>query len=578
MSRPKNTKTHNIFLLDKSKLSEINVTQDSSIEAALAILMSADERYKLQTLKPEVDTKGFSVCLYFRGDDNYQSKFTSFCTSFIADDQPAVNFIPRSASSVLFVWNSLHVYAVTTGQGFRMIEAYSVPKFGLIVASIFENRFKITSLDSNTLSSIVHSTKTVYSNEIDFIDISALDTVFKEVTGKLKDPENVRELLNLKESSKKQSMKVKAKNFVQFSSALSFEGLLHLLTIIDGYDFENHQDRFNLIIPLNLKTHREVIEENNEAVIKSMYTAISSKCDIPFDLFHEDTTTYISADSYVFYDVASGNEYAKFDDYATSEAVLIAYTKYLDGKPDTFDAFKNFVFSVRVRTDREDVSGITDASLLQHISGEILVNNINYFVFYGDYYHLNASYTERLNDSLNGKLREGSYTSELQTQWTKGKDEDWFNETVSIQENYIHLHKVKPDYIEFADLMKFDNDVVTIVHVKDGFDCDMRALDRQVELSVTKIMDIKHYNNGSYLRRLYEKAAIHTVGKNITTVFPTVDEFLLCMKEKNIRYVIAIRPTNKVLLNNASNIAKHCLNALILRCFQQGIELRIQVL
>lgn len=70
----------------------------------------------------------------------------------------------------------------------------------------------------------------------------------------------------------------------------------------------------------------------------------------------------------------------------------------------------------------------------------------------------------------------------------------------------------------------------------------------------------------------------HTVGKNITTVFPTVDEFLSCMKNNQIRYIIAIRPTNKRLLNNTSNIAKHCLNALILRCFEQGIELRIQVL
>ena len=191
---------------------------------------------------------------------------------------------------------------------------------------------------------------------------------------------------------------------------------------------------------------------------------------------------------------------------------------------------------------------------------------------------MSSSYTARLNDSLSGKLRTEFYTSEINTQWTPGHDEDWFNNAVSTQEDYIHLHKVKPDFIEFADLLKFENGVVTVVHVKDGFDCDMRALDRQVELSITKIIDIKHYNNESYLRALYEKAAAHTVGKNITTVFPTVNEFLVCMKNNPIRYVIAIRPANKALLSNTSNIAKHCLNALILRCFQQGIELRIQVL
>lgn len=578
MARQKNTKTHNIFLIDKNKLPGISGVPVPSIADALATLMSIDERYKLQTLKPNIDTKGFSICLYFRSDDNYQSKFASFCKSFVAEDQTAVTFYPRSASSVLFIWNDTHIYAITTGQGFRMIEAYSLPKFGLIVASIFEERFKITSLDSNAMSSIVHSTKTVYSNEIDFIDVSALDTVFKEITGRLKDAAKVRSLLNLSATSKKQSVKITAKNFVQFSSALNFDGLLHLLLIIDGYDFEHYQDRFNLIAPLNLKKDGAIILANDNAVIQKMYAAISSGKEITFDLFHEDTTAYISADSYVFYNPTSGTEYASFDDYAAPQAVLTAYSAYLDGNPDTLSAFVTFAHSVNIRTDKGDIVGIRDAPLLRHISGEIQVAGTNYFIFYGKYYHLGASYTERLNDSLSGKLRNEFYTSELKTHWTPGNDEDWFNETVSTQEDYIHLHKVKPDFIEFADLLKFENDIVTVVHVKDGFDCDMRALDRQVELSVTKIMDIKHYNNGSYMRMLYNKASTHTVGKNITTVFPTVDEFLSCMKNNQIRYIIAIRPTNKTLLNNTSNIAKHCLNALILRCFEQGIELRIQVL
>lgn len=578
MARPKNTKTHNIFLIDKTRLPGISETPVSSTESMIAAVMSSDENYKLQTLKPGVDTKGFSVCLYFRGDDNYQSKFSSFCNPFVAEDQQAVTFYPRSASSVLFIWNDTHIYAITTGQGFRMIEAYSLPKFGLVVASIFEERFKITSLDSNAMSSIIHSTKTVYANEIDFIDVSALDTVFKEVTGRLKDASKVRSLLNLEASSKKQSMKVTAKNFVQFSSALNFDGLLHLLTIIDGYDFESYQDRFNLITPLTSKKHGAAIATNNEAVIAEMYTAISAGKEIPFDLFHEDTIDYISADLYVFYDSVSKTEYASFDDYAASGGVLTAYTAYLDGSPDTLAAFSAFVHSVSIRADKGDIIGITDAPLLQHISGEIQVADVNYFIFYGKYYHLSSSYTERLNDSLSGKLRREFYTSEINTQWTLGHDEDWFNEMVSTQEDYVHLHKVKPDFIEFADLMKFENGVVTVVHVKDGFDCDMRALDRQVELSITKIMDIKHYNNESYLRALYAKAAVHTVGKNITVEFPTVDEFLACMKNNPIRYIIAIRPANKTLLANSSNIAKHCLNALILRCFQQGVELRTQVL
>lgn len=577
MARPKHTKTHNIFLIDINKLPGMSGATAAPVEDVLATLMGTDEKYQLQQLKTNINTREFSVCLYFRGDDNYQSKFASFCKAFVAEDQAAVTFYPRTASSVLFIWNQRHIYAITTGQGFRMIEDYALPKFGLIVASIFEDRFKITSLDSNAMSSIVHSTKTVYSNEVDFIDVDALDTIFKEVTGRLKDALKVKSLLNLDASSKRKSMKVTAKDFVQFSSALNFDGLLHLLTIIDGYDFESYQDRFNLISPLNHKKHHAAIIANDTTVVAEMYAAISAGKEIPFDLFHKETDAYIAADTYVIYDPDNGEEYVSVDDYATPGMITTAYTAYLNGNPDTLAAFSTFVSSVNLRADKGEYTS-TDASLMQHISGEVQVSGKNYYIFYGDYYCLNESYTERLNDSLSGKLRSEFYTSELRTIWTPGQDEDWFNLEVSNNEDFIHLHKVKPDYIEFADLLKYENDEVTVVHVKDGFDCDMRALDRQVELSITKIMDIKHYNNETYLRNLYQKASAHTVGKNITTVFPTVNDFLECMKNKTIRYVIAIRPTNKTLLDNTSNIAKHCLNALILRCFQQGIELRIQVL
>ena len=577
MDRPKFTKTHNIFLIDQNRLNGITGAPAPSTEDALGLLMSSDERYELQKMKPDINTREFSVCLYFRGDDNYQSKFASFCKAFVAEDQEAVTFYPRSASSVLFIWNARHIYAVTTGQGYRMIEDYSLPKFGLIVASIFEERFKVTSLDTNAMSSIVHSTKTVYSNEVDFIDVNALDTIFKEVTGRLKDASKVRSLLNLNAASKRKSVKVTAKNFVQFSSALSFDGLLHLLTIIDGYNFELYQDRFNLIAPLNAKKHSALINANNNAVIEAMYEAINAGKEIPFDLFHKDTSDYIGADTYSIYDSATEEEYATFDDHAAYGAIAEAYTAYLNGNPNTPAAFTTFARTVNIRADK-GTRNLTDGSLLKHISGEIQVSGINYYIFYGEYYCLNEAYTDRLNDSLRGKLRKEFYTTELRTVWPVGHDEDWFNEEVSNNEGFVHLHKVKPDYIEFADLLKYENDTVTVVHVKDGFDCDMRALDRQVELSVTKIIDIKHNNNESYLRNLYQKASIHGVGLNITAVFPTVDEFLDCMKNKPVRYIIAIRPTNKDLLANSSNIAKHCLNALILRCFQQGIELRIQIL
>ena len=140
------------------------------------------------------------------------------------------------------------------------------------------------------------------------------------------------------------------------------------------------------------------------------------------------------------------------------------------------------------------------------------------------------------------------------------------------------MHKIKPENIEFADLLKCENDTVTIVHVKDGFDGEMRILDRQVELSISKIIDLKHRNNDTYIRKLYKNASKSDTGLNITSVFPTVDKFIECLKESKIIYLVVIRPKNKELLKNTSNIAKHCLNSMIVRCFNSNINLKIQIL
>lgn len=577
MPREKNKKTHNIFLLDPERIHRV-LDLDSSVPVSQIIegIMSLDEEYKAQTIQETIATNGFSISLYFKKDEPMGNKFASFCSAFVAEDQDAVTFRPRSSSSVLFIWREKKIYAVTTGQGFRMIENYAVPNFGLIIASVFEQNFKITSLDSNAMSSIIHSAKTVYSNEIDFIDIEALDTVFKEVTGRLKDVESVHSLLNLSRESRKDSMKITAKNYVQFSNSLNFAGLLHLLDIISNYNIENISDRFNLITPMTLKKNGDIISNNKDAVVRAMYEAIISEKQFPFDLFHRDTNKYIAADSYTIYNPIDQSVYSTQEDYEASTIISSAFDTYLSGDEKTLDKFTSFVNLVRLRSEREDHVE-TDGTLFQHLSGEIRANDINYYLFYGEYYRLSTAYDDRLKESLRGKLRPEFITSEILTPWPKGKDEDYFNKQVSLSENYVHLHKIKPDYIEFGDLLKNDSDVVTVVHVKDGFDGAMRILDRQVELSITKIMDLKHNNNDFYMKKLYRNASQSTTGKNITSVFASSRDFIDAMKNKKVRFVIVIRPKNPDLLEAESNIAKHCLNALILRCFNQGISLSIQV-
>lgn len=577
MARSKNTKTHNIYLLSKDKIQEkLFNNRSTDVQAMIDGMVSAYQlEYREQSLRDDVNTEFFSVRMFFREDRPADSKLASFCRTFVKADQDIVKFKPCYASSVLFIWSNEHIFAITTGQGFRVIEDFCVSKFGMLVVSTFQKLFKITALDSNGMSSIVHSNKTIYANEIDFVDVDALDTVFKEVSGRLNDKTTVHSLLNLGQTSKKKSMKITAKNFIQFSSSLNFEGLIHLLAQIDQYDYAVMQDRFNLILPINSKQNKSTVEKNNNKIIEKMYTAIREDKPIGLDLFNKSTLDFIEADTYSI--VCSDVELITTDDIEPSEFIKQAYTAYLNDQEDTLQKFSEFINSVSLVAKKEDAI-VTEGSILSHISGEIQVDGKSYYIFYGEYYFLSDSYSSRLNKSLKGKLLDERFVNYLTTPWNADNNEDEFNEKASNSEEFVHLHKIKPEYIEFADLLKYDDDRVVIIHVKDGFDDDMRALDRQVELSITRILDLKNNNNDEYMRKLYQNATQCSKGTNITTMFPTEEDFISTLKEKEVQYIVAIRPPVKNLLENRSNIAKHCLNALILRCFNQGIDLKINIL
>ncbi len=580
MAQKRNTKLHNIFLLDREKVQEeyFGGEETSTNDIIDKLLVHSTKRYYEQELKEDACTEKFCVRLFFHYEEGKGNRLASFCKTFVKDNQEILKVYPKTISSVMFIWSNTHIFVITTGQGFRVIDEFCVPRFGILVASTFKNLFRIVALDSNGMSSIVHSSKIIYANEIDFLDIDALDTVFKEVTGRLNDRNEIRNLLQLGKESKKKSMKLTAKNYVQFSSSLDYKGLLHILTLLDEHDYSILQDGFNLVSPIDSRRNTGVVLKNNEKVIEKMYQIISAGVSFSFgfDLFNRDVNEFIAADRFLLYTESSG-VLAETGDIIALEFVRKAYEKYLDGKESSLDIFTEFVNEVKLQAIKDE-NVVTDGKLLKHISGEIEVDNKNYYIFYGEYYYLNQTYNERLDKALESKLKSLVIDNVFKTEWNVGETEDDFNRNVSEKEGYIHLHKIKPELVEFADLLKVDEGGITVVHVKDGFDNDMRALDRQVDLSVRRVLDLKNNNNDHYMKSLYQNASKSKVGRNISEEFHDEDAFVKAMKEKKINFMIVIRPHQKELIKNRSNIAKHCLNALILRCYNKGVELKISIL
>ena len=497
-------KTHNIYLINIDKVRHhFELEEDAEKTVIIERIMEHDQQFVLQELKNDIDTNPFSVMLFFRIEYAKNNKFASFCSNFIEENQEAITFRPTSSSSVMFIWNDNNIYAITTGQGFRMVENYAIPKFGLIIATAYEHNFRITALQSTEMSSIIQSSQTIYTTEVAFQSVDKLDTIFKGIGGRINSARLVHDLLDLDDRANKSSMRLKARDYIQFGNSLDFKGLLHVLQMLDAINVNEHSDGFNTISQLNKKKDSSTINALNNEVIHSIYNALENGNNSPFDLFHQETDSFIFADSYQVY--CNGDIYVEEEDYKATPLLSKAFSKYLGDKESSEDDFNRFFKSSRIKTITDN-NTITDGSMLSHVFGEVEYDGKLYYAIDGKYYLQTETYVRRLNDFLKRKLQIVNITNEIKTGWPQTKNEDWFNQTVSQKERFIQLHRVEIENIEFADLIKISEGFLTIVHVKDGFDGEMRVLDRQVEMSIKMITDILYNNNDTLMRKLYRNA------------------------------------------------------------------------
>lgn len=579
------TKKHNIFLLDNDKFCEKNNLNNkkeiiSSDIVALLAKEAKKSEYKFihQKLKENINTYEYNVEFIFSEKTNDENLLKSFCRLFLDENSKACKFITKTYSSIMFVWKNDNIFVITTGQGFRIINPYIVTNFGMQVASMLNpNLLKVAAISSNSIDSIIHKKSYVYSKESDFFNINELDSIYNEIVGRLYDEEEIKELFNISAGKEKTSITILAKDYIQFGSVADFSTLLKIISKYDNPKIKLESDRFNQIKPLTNRMNQTRINSNNNYLIKDIYSIINSDKLLNYDLFNRDVEKFIHAD---FYSIQIDDFTLVEGDIIDKDFIISAYKKYLEinNLVDSEISFYMFIEKSKINSLKEELFDyITTDKFLDHISGELIIEKENYYLIYGKYYKLENSYIERLNQALESKKLELRYVNEIDTVWKEDDKEDDFNANVanSDKSDFIHLHKLIIDNIEFADLIKYDseNKKLKIVHVKDGFNGSMRALERQVVLSIRELNNIK--NNDEFIKKLYLKAIKDPLGKKLAIYFPKYDDFRDKLILSDIQYIIAIKTNNRNLLNSKSNIAKYCLISLINYCLINNVDLKI---
>ena len=577
MAKSNNGKVHNVYLLDVEKIkSDYSVdTLEKSIEL---LIEEANDKlpdnscYEPQIIRSPENFNGFLCLVYYASINGPQRSIQSFFSPFVEENESIVNAWNTIPSFLMFLYTDNNLFCITGGNGYHVISKYTVPKFGLIIMSNFVEDYKISSFNNNPVDSTVHANRTTYRRETMFQSVDSWNTIFREMIGKIEDFEIIRQFISCEKDEKKKSINITAKDSIQVGNRLNINKLTLLLKKCEELLKKSTNDKFNIFIALDGKKDNAQILKNNNVIGKELYASFlnyktNSLTGCKFDFFCDEIDKFIKCTEI--------NVYYKgikiFDEQQTLNSVentiFEAFLRLVNNETlkDTELDFSKFLLGTNIAcfADGSTIPD-TDQSIISHISGEIEENKKKYFVIYGRYYLIEQGYIDYLNKVIKSKMTDDLFIDEIETKWKA--NEDVFNAACRDTAGFIHLHKLKPNYIEFCDLMKVVGDKVMIVHVKDGFDGNMRDLSRQVELSHRCLQDLKNSNKDKYFSKLYDSAIASANCKLNLIGSYSKEEFISMLKEKTPIFIIALNTEGKNLKSIEkfdSNIAKHCLYDLI---------------
>ncbi len=571
-------KMHNINLLNidliKSEMKKENYSFDNNDNSAcIDFIMKKFPEYKIQKLCNNV-VGDVSLFLYYYSY-KIQSALSKFTTDFVEKEEEILNEKGLIQSSILFLIIKNRIYAVPTGQGFRVISVYIIDKFGLIALSSIDSAFKVTALNSNNMSGKTHSENKVFRQELNYFDVQDIDSIIKGLKGKINNKEIICKLLNIPQSSKKNKLGVIAKDSLQLSSSMNLSALIKSLKIINDLIPDKLENDFIDIKILDRHKDKEEIDKNNATVYDDILNNIEKQEEtyLGYDFFNKDVETFLDYDKYkIFYE----DNFEEFDDSYDIFSALRNLYKSLNVKDKPYEDKIKFLQKITViGVDNDDEHNF--GALIENLSGEVLSNNKHYFMWYGVYYFVENNYFMRLNKLLEKKLSIFGYDDSL-PKWDV-LNEDKYNSTLAKSLNGFLIHKCIPDNIEFGDVLKFSKDECYIYHVKDKFNCSMRELDRQVELSMKKLNELT-LGNTNFFKDLFKRSQ-NQIQRNddneLYKNFNNEEEFIDKMKKVSkfiYKVVINIDGVNSI-LNSDSNIAKYCLNHILLLSNDYNYEIEL---
>lgn len=471
------------------------------------------EEVDLEIVKPKLNNhveEKFEFYTYCYNQTKTQDYWRLFLPDELGKDQ---DFDVIEFSYVLFTIYKSHIYCTVGGSGFKVIQSYIDENFGIDFYQHFAKPSEDILLKVSTRG--VAGNISQKDNTFNYDQRISESLEYSEIPKKIKIV--IREELkkgifkNFKLTGDKDVMEIGS--YFSLRKKLSFPQLKQLIKDIHKV----RKDKSNYV-QLTLFSRVE-----DSAIITELDKELMEK--IANDVVLHNTPADLNQLNDDIIEMVNSKKLEKFyecDEFKVRfKRTWSKSDRIVDDRRNLYKECTNHIYqNVDDVNDRFKIKGkfydlnvigmsngkeSTFGTFYSHIICELAHKNKKYFRIDANWYYLDNRFLEQIKKDAISTYTDNKLEKGLLKKWEVGWDEDKYNKEHNQKDCYV-LDKIIKDNIELCDILIVKEQTIYFVHVKDGFNTQMRNLYIQIILSAKRLWNDLYNNTGSsYLVKTLKK-------------------------------------------------------------------------
>lgn len=540
--------------------------------------MMHNKWYTSIRLNPSI-LQGMNISLYYK-PRHTENRMRSFIEKLIPAgerDEFEARFSVKNCDSIAFFFDNSYVYCVCSWSWYKAVEQEIDEDFSTnILKKSAESNFK--AYENRNVSWQTYAAYQVFRWTYSFNKVESFWKIFKKLIWKLRRWSELRNYFATEKNvgAAFSQFSIKVGGSIDIEEMVSL--IKHLDTIYQRDLTPEESDQFvfldSLKPILNKEKGETIMKYFFEHKIRPYLKGQSQNLDVEF-CSSEHFSSFFCWNQYEL--LRNWEEYHTFDSYEIEsilDSVRTSEGDLLNNLESAYTLRKSL--SIIVEFDNAGIDRPLKEKIVKCVHGEIVYDEEYYFIIDGKVYKLSEDFRRLLNEEIASFLSSPDKiinTIPFDTTRELVGGYEWaFNEHQGELHNFLCFDRVFAEgngKLELFDLLYEDDGNLYIIHVKKGFDANVRDVCSQLEISAKTIeTDIKeNRNDPKCIREIYNNAKNYRGTNNYRRILKdkvnnmTFEEFRNKFLNSRRIYVAAlmvnevISPIN--LAQHNSNIARH---------------------